>query len=107
MELLVAILDAAEDLDRLLLGRARHLHGLEAALQRAVLLDVLAVLRRRGRADALDLAPAERGLEDVGGVERALRGAGADQRVQLVDEDDDVVALGELRMIVLSRSSNW
>src|SRR5690349_24020958 len=39
-------------------------HRLEAALQRGVLLDVLAILVQRRRADALDLAARERGLED-------------------------------------------
>ena len=66
------------------------LDRLEAAVEGAVLLDVLAVLVERGRADALELAARERGLEDVGGVHRALGGAGADDRVQLVDEEDDV-----------------
>ena len=96
VELLVAVLDPAQDLDRLLLGGRGDLHRLEAPLQRAVLLDVLAVLGGGGGADALDLAAGERRLQDVGGVERALGRARAHQRVQLVDEDDDVVALGEL-----------
>ena len=64
------------------------MHRLEAPLQRGVALDVLAVLVQGGRADALELAAGERRLEDVGGVDRALGGAGADQRVQLVDEQD-------------------
>ena len=38
----------------------------------------------------MKLAPGERGLEQVGGVHRALGGAGADQRMQLVDEHDDL-----------------
>ncbi len=54
------------------------------------------VLGRRGRADAANLAARQRRLQDVGGVERALRRARADQRVQLVDEHDDVRVLGQL-----------
>ena len=96
MERLVAVLDADQDLDRLALGRRIDLDRLEAALERAVLLDVLAVLGRRGRADAADLAARERRLEDVGGVERAFRRTRADQRVQFVDEDDDVRVVGQL-----------
>ena len=96
VELLVAVLDPAQDLDRLLLGRGGDLHRLEAPLQRAVLLDVLPVLGGGGGPDALDLAAGQRGLEDVGGVERALGRAGAHQGVELVDEDHDVVALGQL-----------
>ena len=96
MELLVAVLHAHQDFDRFLLGRRIDLHRLEAALERAILLDVLPVFRRRRRADAADLAARERRLEDVGGVERAFRRARADQRVQLVDEHDDVRVLGQL-----------
>ncbi len=63
-------------------------HRLEAALERGVLLDVLAVLVERGRADRAQLAAREHRLEQVGGVDGALGGAGADDRVQLVDEQD-------------------
>ncbi len=50
----------------------------------------------RGGADALDLAARQRGLQDVGGVERAFGRTGAHQRVQLVDEDDGVLVLHQL-----------
>ena len=50
----------------------------------------------RGRADALQLAARERGLQHVGRVDRALGRPGADQRVQLVDEQDDVLVLRDL-----------
>ena len=96
MELLVALLHPAEDLDRLLLGGRGHLHRLEPPLEGPVLLDVLAVLGGGRGPDALDLAPGEGGLQDVGRVERAFRRARPDQGVQLVDEDDDVRGLGEL-----------
>ena len=56
----------------------------------------LPVLGRGRRADAADLAARQRRLEDVGGVERAFGGPGADERVQLVDEHDDVRVLGQL-----------
>ncbi len=70
-------------------------HGLEAALERGVLLDVLAVLVERRRADGAQLAAREHRLQHLGGVDRALGRAGADDRVQLVDEEDDL-ALGVL-----------
>ena len=69
---------------------------LEAPHQGAVLLDVLVVVPRGGGADALDLAPGKRGLEDVRRVEGALGGTGADQRVDLVDEDDHVIGRRQL-----------
>ena len=62
-----------QNLDRLIDGRGIDLHRLEAALERSVLLDVLAILVHRRRADALQLAAAQGGLDNVGGVHRALR----------------------------------
>ena len=66
---------------------------LEPARQRGVLFDVLAVFVERGRADAMQFAARQRGLQQVGRVHRAVGLAGADQRVHLVDEQDDA-ALG-------------
>ena len=45
---------------------------------------------KRGRADALQLTAAQRGLDDVRRVHRAFGGTGADDGVQFVDEKDDV-----------------
>src|SRR6185503_14689932 len=88
---LVALLQAAEDRDGRLDGRLAHEDGLEAALEGGVLLDVLAVLVQGGGADAAELASSEGGLEQLGGVLGALAGgAGADHRVELVDEEDDL-----------------
>ncbi len=93
---LVAVAQAAEDLQRLGLAGRLDDDRLEPALQRAVLLDVLAVLVERGGADALHLAAGEGRLEHVGGVDRPLRAAGADQGVQLVDEQDRVLGAADL-----------
>ena len=89
---LVALLEPAQDRDRVLDGRLADVDRLEAALERGVLLDVLAVLVERRRADGAQLAAGEHRLEQVGGVDGALGGAGADDRVQLVDEQDDLAA---------------
>ena len=86
----VAVAQALEDLDRLFDRRLADHDRLEAALQRRVLLDVLAELVERRRADALQLAARQRRLDDVGGVDRAFGGARTDQRVKLVDEQDDL-----------------
>ena len=96
VEFLVALLDAEQNADGVVFVRRRNLHGLEAALERTVLLDGLAVLGRRRRADALDFAARQRRLQDIGGVERAFGRSRADQRVQLVDEDDGVLILHQL-----------
>ena len=87
---LVALLEAAQDADGVLDGRLADQHRLEAALQRGVLLDVLAVLVEGGRADHPQLAAGQHRLEHVAGVHRALALAGADDGVQLVEEGDDL-----------------
>ena len=63
---------------------------LKAPLQRRVFLDAFPVLVERRRADAAKLAARERRLQQVRGVHRAFGGARADNRVQLVDEEDDL-----------------
>ena len=73
--------------------RLADVHLLEAALERGILLDELAVLVERGRADQAQLAAREHGLEHVGCRDRALAAARAHEQVQLVDERDDA-ALG-------------
>ena len=94
--LFVAAADAEQDVDRLLEGGLLHHDRLEAPLQGRVAFDVLAVLVERGRADALQLAPRQRWLEDVRRVDRALCCARADERVQLVDEQHRVVGVAQL-----------
>ena len=90
---LVALLESAQDADRVLDRRLADVHLLEAPLERRILLDVLAVLVERGRADHAQLAAGEHRLDHVAGVHRSLGAAGADDRVELVDEGDDL-ALG-------------
>ena len=77
-------------------ARLAHLDRLEPPLQRRVLLHVLAVLVQRGRPDRLQLTTGQHRLQDARGVDRALRGTRAHQRVQLVDEQDDVAAGADL-----------
>ncbi len=93
---LVLVAQALDDLDRFRHGRGAYDDGLEAALESAVLLDVLAVFVERRGADGLDLAARERGLEHVRGVDGAFRGARPDQRVELVEEEHDVLRLADL-----------
>ncbi len=90
---LVAVPEAEEDSHRLFHRRLVDEHGLEAPLQRRVLLHVLAVLVERGRPDDLELAASERRLQHVRGVDSALCAAGPDDGVELVDKQDDVLLL--------------
>src|SRR3954447_1031851 len=94
--LLVTVAQALEDLLGLLDRWLVDADLLEATLQRRVALEVLAVLVERGRADRLQLTTRQGRLEDRGRVDRALGRAGTDEVVQLVDEQNDVAALGDL-----------
>ncbi len=93
---LVAVAQAAQDLHGVVDRRLLDADLLEAPLERGVALEVLAVLVERGRADRLQLAAGQRRLEDRGRVDRALGRARADEVMELVDEEDDVAALGDL-----------
>ena len=64
-------------------------HGLEAAFERGILFDVLAIFVERGGADAVQFAARQHGLEQVAGVHGAFGLARADHGMQFVDEEDD------------------
>ena len=95
---LVFVLDPAQDTDRVLDAGLVDEDRLEAPLQRGVLLDIFLVFVERGRADAMQLAAAERGLEQIARIHAALARAGADQRVHFVDEQDDL-PFGTLHLV--------
>ena len=98
MEDLIALFQAAEDGDGVLHRRLIDLNGLEAALKRGVLFDILAVLVKRGRTDAVQLAAGKHRLEEVARVHAALGLARADDGVQLINEEDDL-AVGLLDLV--------
>ena len=92
--LLVARLQATQDAAGVVHRRLVDVDLLEAARQGPVLLDVVLVLLVGGRADAADGAVLQGRLEQVGGVHGAAAGgAGADDGVHLVDEQDGLVLL--------------
>src|SRR5664279_6584014 len=80
----------AQDRDRVLHVGLANINNLEAALQRGVLLDVFAIFVQRGRANGAQLAARQGGLQHVGSVNRTFGGAGAHQRMQLINEQDDL-----------------
>src|SRR6266404_2576842 len=84
----VALLQASQDRDRVLDRRLTYEDGLEAPLERGVLLDVFAVLVQRRRPHDVELAARQRRLQHVGGVHRPFGLPRADERVQLIDEHD-------------------
>ena len=91
----VALAQAAEDRNGVFDRRLVDQNGLETALESGVLFDVLAIFVERGRADAVQLAASQHGLEQVAGVHGAFGLACADHGVQLVDKEDDL-AFGRL-----------
>ena len=94
---LIALLEAAQNGNGVLFGRLVDQNLLESPLQGGVLLDVLAVFVKRGRAHAVQLTPRQRRLEHIAGVHGTLGLAGADHGVQLIDEQDHpALLLGEL-----------
>ncbi len=92
--LLVGGLETAQDQDGVLDGRLSDPHGLEPTLERGVLLDRAVLLERRGTHE-VQLSASETRLEDVSGIHRPFASAArADDRVHLVDEDDEVALEG-------------
>jgi hypothetical protein len=83
----VAFAQPAQDRDRVFDRGLIDVHRLEAAFERRVLFDVGAVLVERGRADHVQLAAREQRLEQISGIHRAFGFAGANDVVQLVDEE--------------------
>ena len=96
--LLVVRLQPLEDLVRLLGAGLRDLDLLEAPRQRPIAFEVALVVVERRRADAAQLARGQHRLEDVRRVHRAAAGrAGADDGVDLVDEEDGPRLLAQRR----------
>src|SRR5690606_19467135 len=86
--LFVALTHAAQDVYRVLDGRLVHIDRRKPPFERAVLLDMLAVLVQSRGTDATQFTAGEGGLQHVAGVHRALGGPGPDDGVQFVDEED-------------------
>mmetsp|Transcript_26776 Transcript_26776/g.58372 ORF Transcript_26776/g.58372 Transcript_26776/m.58372 type:complete len:1072 (-) Transcript_26776:90-3305(-) len=93
---LVALAQTLQNLEGLIDGGLRHVHWLETALQRRVLLNVLAVLIKGGGTNALQLATSQGGLQDVGCINGTLSGTSSDQGVHLINHQNDVVVLLDL-----------
>ena len=88
--LLVFMADPLEDPDGVIHAGFVHLDRLEAPFQRRVLLDVLPVFIQRGGADALEFPPGQGGLDDVGGIHRALGGTGPHDGVDFIHKQNHI-----------------
>src|SRR5581483_4873971 len=87
---LVLVLQPAQDRDRVFDVRLADVNMLEAAFEGFILFDVFLIFVERGRAYAAQFAAGQCGLEHIRRVNRPLGAAGADQRVQLVNETDNL-----------------
>src|SRR5579863_9826139 len=96
VELLVPVFNPEQNLGGVSLVGRRNFYCLEAALERAIFFDGLAILARRRGSDALDLSARQRRFQDVGCIERTFSRACADERMQFIDEDDRVLRLHQL-----------
>ncbi len=93
----IAFFQSAQNRDRIFDRRFADQHRLKPAFQRRIFLDVFLVFVECRCADRAQLAPRQRRFEHVGRVHRAFRGAGSHQRVQFVDEQNDLpFGLGDL-----------
>ncbi|MPM42581.1 hypothetical protein SDC9_89247 [bioreactor metagenome] len=90
VEHLISFLESAQNRNRVLNGWLLDQHRLEPALQRGILLDVLAIFVQRCRADAVQFTTREHRLEQVARVHRALGFSRADDGVKLIDEENDL-----------------
>ena len=90
MVVFVAFLQTTQDGDGRKLVRLIDHHGLETSLQGLVLLEVLLIFIERRGTDGTQFATGQRRLQDVGGIHGTLATAGTYQRVNLVDEEDDL-----------------
>ena len=86
----VLFLQPAQDGNSVLDVRLPHKNNLEAAFERGVFLDVLAIFVQRGGADGAQLSAGERRLQHVRGVDRAFSGTSSDERVQFIDKQNDL-----------------
>ena len=92
----VAFLQAAENGNGVLDRRFGNQDRLKTAFECRILLDVFLVFIERRGADRAQLTAGQRRLQHVRGIHGAFGGAGPHQRVQLVDEKDDLpLGLGD------------
>ena len=95
---LIPFLQTTQNRDGVLDGRLVDHDRLETAFQRGVLLNIFAVLIKRSRTNAVQLAAGQHRLEQVAGIHRAVSFARTDDGVQLINKEDDF-ALGLLDLV--------
>ncbi len=90
MEDLVPLFQSTQDRNGVLHSWLVHHYRLETPLQSLILLDILAVLVESSCADTVELAPCQHRLEQIAGVHGSVSLSGAHDRVELIDEQQDL-----------------
>ncbi len=79
----------ADHQDRFVFARLIHLDDLKTARQRGIFFEVLLVLRPCGGRDGTQGSPGQSRFEQVRSIALSGRTPSPDQRVRLVDEEND------------------
>ena len=90
VELFVDVAKTLQDFNGVSHGGLIHLDGLEAALESGILLNVLAVFLSGGGTNGLEFTASQHRLQDGGGVNGTFGSTGSHERVDFVDEQNDV-----------------
>ena len=81
--------------------------GLEAPFQGGILFDMFSIFIECRRADQMQFAAGQHGLEQVGGIHGSFGRSRSDDRMQLIDEQQDLPLRGlDLLQTAFNRSSN-
>ncbi|CAB4940656.1 unannotated protein [freshwater metagenome] len=89
---LVTIAQTLQNFNGVRNGWFFNLDRLETAFERSVFFEMLAIFLERCCTDGLQFAASKHRLEDAGCVDCTFGGTGTNERVDLVDEKDDVAA---------------
>src|ERR1051326_585075 len=90
----VAFLQPPQDSDGGFNAGFLNQHGVEAASQGRGLFDMLAIFGEGGGANGAQFAAGQLRFHDISRIGGSLSSTGADQCVQLIDEEDDLALAG-------------
>ena len=86
----IALFEASQNGNSILYGRLIDHDRLESSFQCGVFLNILSVLLEGRSADAVQFASGQHGLKHIACVHSAFRFACSDDRMQLIDKEDDL-----------------
>ena len=89
----VAVLQAAQNRNRVFHARLAHQHFLETAFQRGVFFDILAVFVQRGRADTVQLTARQSRFQHIARIHGTVCFARAHQCVDFVNKNQRVAVV--------------